>query len=128
MSTRVSRGIETTSTRVRSAEMWTSMVVSERIPLVVPVAPAPSTSFSPSRESDPMTRMLRARPLLMSVGAGVPDGVGRPATRRSSMSRVSMFWFTRPHVSPTTLVAKARTKTSATATARANGWVRRARA
>jgi len=127
MSTRVSRGIETTSTRERSAEMWASIVVSERMPLVVPVAPAPSTSFSPSRESEPMTRRLSARPSLMSVGGGVPDCVGRLVPRRSSMSWVSMFWFTLPKVRPTTLVAKARTNTRATATVRPSGCERRRR-
>jgi len=97
------------------------------MPLVVPVAPAPSTSFSPSRESEPMTRRLSARPSLMSVGGGVPDCVGRLVPRRSSMSWVSMFWFTLPKVRPTTLVAKARTNTRATATVRPSGCERRRR-
>src|SRR5699024_11572901 len=50
-----SRGMDTTSTLLRSAEMCTSRVVSERMPAT---SPPPMAWFSlPSRESDPITRM-----------------------------------------------------------------------
>ena len=56
MSTRESRGIETSSTRDRSAEMCRTIVVSERMPAASP----PISAFSPSRWSDPRIRMLTA--------------------------------------------------------------------
>jgi len=57
----------------------------------------------------------------MSVGAGVPEAVGRFVPRRSSMSLFSMLSFTLPHVRAATLVAKVRRNTRPTASERASG-------
>ncbi len=54
MSTSESRGMDTRSTRLRSAERCTSTVVSDRMPSSSPA----SAAFSPSRLSVPMTRMF----------------------------------------------------------------------
>ena len=62
MSTSVSRGIESTCRRVRSAEMWTTIVESLRRPPTSSESPAPRSEFLPSRESMPSTRTLTARP------------------------------------------------------------------
>jgi hypothetical protein len=54
MSTMRSRGMESSSTRSRSAEMCMRIVVSERMPPKYP----PIASFSPERSSEPMSSRL----------------------------------------------------------------------
>jgi len=63
MSTMVSRGMDTTSTRERSAEMCMIMAVSERATITSSSPSEPSTLLAPARESVPRTRMLTACPL-----------------------------------------------------------------
>ncbi|OIQ88165.1 hypothetical protein GALL_299750 [mine drainage metagenome] len=88
MFTSESRGIETTSTRLRSAEMWMTIVVSERWPGSAP----PIAAFAPDRESDPIATMLSARPALgsIAVGAAVAPSDGA-ATRPLRLPTVVMF-------------------------------------
>lgn len=87
MSTSESRGIDTRSTRSRSAEMWTRIVVSERWPSTLSVViPA-----WPSRVSEPITRMLTGTPLFGSVGSGVGSS-GRSPRRCSTSADVMLFW------------------------------------
>src|SRR5690606_30065021 len=88
--TSVSRGIETTSTRSRSAEMWTIIVVSDRCP---PSGVLPKDALmSPARVSEPSTTRLRSSPAELSMGScsSSPSAVGR-SPRRSSMSWRSML-------------------------------------
>ncbi len=78
--TRVSRGIETICAREWSWLMCTTIAVSERA--VSPVSPPARSPFSPLRESEPSTRMLKEP----SVAAG-----GRASPRRPSMSTLLML-------------------------------------
>src|SRR5450756_2361170 len=65
--TQLSRGMEMSSTRERSAEMWMMMDVSERIqPLETPIG-----GVSPDRVSEPSRRMFCGRP-----AEGSPGGAG----------------------------------------------------
>ena len=62
MSTSVSRGMETASTRLRSAEMCMTSAVSERAEATSSLPCDPSTLLFPARESVPRIRRLTARP------------------------------------------------------------------
>ena len=62
MSTRVSRGMDTASTRERSAEMCMTSAVSERATETSSSPCEPSTLLFPARESVPRIRRLTARP------------------------------------------------------------------
>ena len=62
MSTRVSRGMDTASMRLRSAEMCTTSAVSERATETSSSPCEPSTLLFPARESVPRIRRLTARP------------------------------------------------------------------
>jgi len=95
MSTRVSRGMETRSIRFRSAEMCTTIVVSDRMPSSSP----PSRAFSPSQTSEAISRWFSARPSFGSVGSGVSVTTGSGMPRiRAEMSCVSMLLSRRARV------------------------------
>ncbi len=124
MSTSESRGIETTSARLRSAERCTTMVVSERMP-TTPAVP-PMTPFSPSRSSEPRMRMLTARPACGSLGSGVvvaAVGVGAGPAREIASATVTLLW-RRPRAAATPAVLKARTATTVSAATWRTRWVR----
>ena len=122
MSTRESRGIETSSTRDRSAEMCRTIVVSERMPAASP----PMEPFSPSRWSEPRISRLTAWPAFGSSGSGSLVGVGTGSTRADT-STFSMLPFSLAATAATPLAPKTTTAATVRAIPRRTPWVRRRR-
>ena len=87
----VSRGIETTSIRLRSAERWKITVVSERIPSV-------PSSYSPSlRTSEPIMRILTGLPSKSSTGCeGAAVGSSTSSVVTSCLSIWELSWLYTP--------------------------------
>ncbi len=86
-----SRGMEISSTRLRSAEMCATTVVSDRIPGSAP----PIAAFWPLRSSDPRIRTFTAVPACTSFGAvALADGEGTwgRAPSRSVTSPASLMF------------------------------------
>lgn len=75
-----SRGMETSSTRERSAETCSTIVVSERMlsATVPPIVP-----FLPARESDPSSSSVSARPSAGSCACAAAVGRGPSSGSRS---------------------------------------------
>ena len=131
MSTRESRGMETSSARVRSADRWATIVVSERIP-TTPAVP-PMTPSTPLRWSDPISRTFTGLPACGSTGVGVGVswalalglGAGPASVRASATVTLRSRW---TYAAATPAPVRASTPVTASTTALRARRLRRAAA